>query len=184
MGKVGFLVNTQTEAGNNQSRRVRNPLWSLAREHMRRTDKEITDLRQMDDIIRGSLVCRVALAKDNMPYVVPLSFGYDGTAIYLHTAPDGKKIEHFLANPQVCFEFERNVELRRHPRSACQWTFNFESVIGYGAISELVEPAHKTCALNEIMRQYSGKAWPLESAAVAKVRLWKIAIISMTGKQS
>jgi len=151
---------------------------------MRRTDKEITDQRLIDEIIRGSLVCRVAMAKDNAPYVVPMSFGYDGAAIYLHTAPEGKKIEHFQANPQVCFEFERNVELRRDPQSACKWTFSFESVIGYGIISELVVPAQKEHALNEIMRQYSGKTWPFESASVAKVRVWRIAIASMTGKQS
>jgi len=151
---------------------------------MRRNDKEIADRRQIDEIIRGSLVCRVAMAKDNAPYVVPMSFGYDGAAIYLHTAPDGKKIEYFEANPQVCFEFERNVELRRDPQIACKWTFSFESVIGYGSISELVEPAQKERALNEIMRQYSGKTWPFESASVAKVRVWKIIISSMTGKQS
>jgi len=151
---------------------------------MRRTDKEIADRRQIDDIIRGSLVCRVAMAKDNAPYVVPMSFGYDGAAIYLHTASEGKKIEHFQANLQVCFEFERNVELRRDPQSACKWTFSFESVIGYGIISELVVPAQKEHALNEIMRQYSGKTWPFESASVAKVRVWRIAIASMTGKQS
>ncbi|MCX7825080.1 MAG: pyridoxamine 5'-phosphate oxidase family protein [Verrucomicrobiae bacterium] len=54
---------------------------------MRRTDKEISDRRQKDEIIRGSLVCRVAMAKDNAPYVVSMSFGYDGAAIYLHAAP-------------------------------------------------------------------------------------------------
>ncbi|HOW64755.1 MAG TPA: pyridoxamine 5'-phosphate oxidase family protein [Candidatus Paceibacterota bacterium] len=151
---------------------------------MRRTDKEITDPRQIDEIIRDSLVCRVAMAKDNAPYVVPMSFGYDGAAIYLHTAPGGKKVECFEANPQVCFEFERNVELRRNPQIACKWSFNFESVIGYGTISELAELAQKEHALNEIMRQYSGKTWPFESASVAKVRVWKIAIASMTGKQS
>ncbi|OHE74960.1 MAG: hypothetical protein A2107_14120 [Verrucomicrobia bacterium GWF2_62_7] len=151
---------------------------------MRRTDKEIADRQQIDEIIRGSLVCRVAMAKDNTPYVVPMSFGYDGAAIYLHTAPEGKKIEYFAANPQVCFEFEHNVELRRDPQSACKWTFSFESVIGYGTISELVEPVQKEQALNEIMRQYSGRTWPFEAASVAKVRVWKIAITSMTGKQS
>jgi nitroimidazol reductase NimA-like FMN-containing flavoprotein (pyridoxamine 5'-phosphate oxidase superfamily) len=151
---------------------------------MRRTDKEISDRRQMDEIIRGSLVCRMAMAKDNAPYVVPMSFGYDGEAIYLHTALEGKKIECFEANPQVCFEFERNVELRRDPQSACKWTFSFESVIGYGTISELVKPTQKERALNEIMRQYSGKTWPFESASVAKVRVWKIAISSMAGKRS
>lgn len=151
---------------------------------MRRTDKEIADRRQIDDIIRGSLVCRVATAKDNTPYVVPMSFGYDGVAIYFHTAPAGKKTEHFEANPQVCFEFERNVELRRDQQTACKWSFDFESVIGYGTISELAEPAQKENALNEIMRQYSGSTWPFESASVAKVRVWNITITSMTGKQS
>ena len=151
---------------------------------MRRSDKEIKDRRQIDAIIRDSLVCRVAMAKDNVPYVIPLSFGYDGAAIYLHTAPEGKKIEHFLANPQVCFEFERNVELLRDPQIACKWTFGFESVIGYGTIAELLESVKKEHALNEIMRQYSGRDWPFEKTSLAKVRAWKIAISSISGKQS
>jgi uncharacterized protein len=151
---------------------------------MRRADKQIADQRQMDEIIRGSLVCRVALARDNVPYVVPMSFGYDGQAIYLHTAPEGRKIDFFTANPEVCFEFERHVELVRDPETACKWTFRYESVIGYGTLSEIMEPAGKEPALNEIMRQYSGRAWPFEAGSAGKVRVWKIAIRVMTGKQS
>lgn len=151
---------------------------------MKRTDKEVTNPRQIEDIIRGSLICHVALAKDNAPYVVPMSFGYDGTAIYLHTAGTGKKIEYFESNPNVCFEFEQGIELRRDPHTACKWSFGFESVIGYGSISELLAPAQKEYALNEIMRQYSGKRWPLEETSIAHVRVWKITIASMTGKQS
>jgi nitroimidazol reductase NimA-like FMN-containing flavoprotein (pyridoxamine 5'-phosphate oxidase superfamily) len=138
----------------------------------------------MDGIIRGSRVCRVALSKDNQPYLVPMSFGYDGRDLYFHTASEGKKLEYFRANPQVCFEFERQVALRQHPQNACQWTFSFESVIGYGTISELLEPAEKARALNEIMKQYSGKEWSFESASLAVVRVWKVAITTMTGKQS
>lgn len=41
----------------------------------------------------------------------------------------------------------------------CKGSFNFESVIGYGTISELVEPAQKEQVLNQIMRQYSGQTW-------------------------
>jgi uncharacterized protein len=151
---------------------------------MRRNDREITSRRQMDAIIRGSLVCRVALAKDDEPYLVPLSFGYDGRAIYFHTAPTGKKIEYWEANPRVCFEFERGVTLRRHPESACKWSFHFESVIGHGTLSEVRGPAEKARALNHMMRQYSGRRWPFESGAVAQVRVWKLTIISMTGKRS
>ena len=34
---------------------------------MRRSDKEITNRDQLEAIIRGSLVCRLALARDNVP---------------------------------------------------------------------------------------------------------------------
>jgi len=151
---------------------------------MRRNDKEILERQQLDDIIRGSLVCRVAMAKDNVPYLVPMSFGYDGAAIFLHTAPEGKKIQHFESNPQVCFEFERGVELRPSPDLACKWSFDFETVIGYGTISELTQLAAKEHALNQIMRQYSARTWQFDPLAVGKVRVWRILISSMTGKRS
>ncbi len=151
---------------------------------MRRTDKEIVRREEIDAIIRGSQVCRLALAKDNEPYLVPVSFGYDGAAIYLHTAPAGRKIDFFLANPRVCFEFERNVEIHTDPALACKWTMRYESVIGWGRIAEVTESAAKERALNAVMRQYSGRDWTFESAAVARVRTWRIAIDEMTAKRS
>lgn len=151
---------------------------------MRRTDKEITDRAHIDAIIRDSLVCRLALAKDNVPYLVPVSFGYDGRAIFFHTAATGKKIEHFLANPQVCFEFERNVTLRRHPEIACKWSMNYECVVGFGTIAEITDPAEKETGLNAIMEFYSGTRWPFDPREVAGVRVWRIDIASLTAKQS
>jgi len=152
---------------------------------MRRSDKVITDRQQLDAIIRGSQVCRLALITEGRPYLVPLSFGYDGTVIYFHTAPEGRKISAFLADGEVCFECERNVEVRRGSEdNACQWSMNFESVIGYGTIAELTADADKRHALNQIMRQYSGKDWDFEPPAMAKTRAWKLTISSMTGKTS
>jgi nitroimidazol reductase NimA-like FMN-containing flavoprotein (pyridoxamine 5'-phosphate oxidase superfamily) len=124
------------------------------------------------------------LAKNGSPYLVPLSFGYDGIFIYVHTAAVGKKIDYWETNGRICFEFERNVELRRNAKNACNWTFAFESVIGYGTISEVTDPAAKEHALNEIMRQYSGRAWSIETASAIKVRVWRITIASLTGKHS
>lgn len=151
---------------------------------MRRTDKEIVDRQEIDAIVRGSSVCRLALAKDNEPYLVPVSFGYDGGAIYLHTAPTGRKIEFFRANARVCFEFERGVEVRTDPSLACRWTLRYESVIGWGTIAEVTEPPGKERALNAVMRQYSGREWAFDPAAVAKVRAWKITIEEIGGKRS
>ncbi len=99
---------------------------------MRRTDKEVASRKEIDEIIRGSHVCRIGLAMDNMPYIVPVSFGYDGTSIYIHTAIEGKKVDYIKTNNNVCFEFERNVILNKDPDKACKWTFSYQSVIGWG----------------------------------------------------
>ena len=151
---------------------------------MRRKDKAITNRKQMDAIIRGCLVCHLAVTKDNQPYLVPVSFGYDGKALYVHTATEGMKLDFFAANPRVCFEFERGVEVRSHPDLACKWSLAYESVIGFGVIGEVTEATQKQQALNHIMLQYSGSSWPIEETSLAKTRVWKIAIESLTGKRS
>jgi uncharacterized protein len=151
---------------------------------MRRTDKEIVSREEMDGIIRGSHVCRIAMAMDNMPYIVPVSFGYDGESIYIHTAKEGKKINYFRNNNNVCFEFERNVKLVGDPENACRWTFFYESVIGFGKIFELKSLEQRENGLNKIMSLYSGKEWVFGEDPLKNIRVWKIEIASMTGKKS
>ena len=151
---------------------------------MRRADQEITERALIFQIINSAQVCRLGLAMGNRPYVLPVSFGYDGHAIYFHTAPEGRKITFLAKNPHVCFEVEHGVEIVRHDTNPCQWTFSFQSVIGYGTVVELLTTAEKIEGLNHIMRHYSGRAWPLSAAEVENLRVWRIAIESLTGKQS
>ena len=151
---------------------------------MRRSEKEISDRRTIDKIIAGCNICRIALARDNAPYMIPISFGYDGKCLYFHTAPTGKKIDYFLANPQVCFEFERSIKLVTDENKACKWSFSFQTVIGYGEIYEVIEKDLKAEALNQIMLHYSGKSWPYSEASIKSVRVWRLEIESLSGKQS
>jgi nitroimidazol reductase NimA-like FMN-containing flavoprotein (pyridoxamine 5'-phosphate oxidase superfamily) len=152
---------------------------------MRRADKEVIDPGIIAQVISNSQVCRLGLAKDNVPYVIPVSFGYDGASLYIHTAHAGRKIEFFEANPTVCLEFEHAVTLKTDESSACDWSFSFQSVVGYGIISELTDQKEKSSALQLIMGQYSEqKEWSFSAAGVAGVRVWKIAIESLSGKQS
>jgi nitroimidazol reductase NimA-like FMN-containing flavoprotein (pyridoxamine 5'-phosphate oxidase superfamily) len=151
---------------------------------MRRTDKEITDPALINQIIERSQMCRLGLAKDNIPYVLPVSFGYDGTAVYFHTATEGRKIDFMTANDRVCFEFEHGVELLRHDSTPCKWSFSFQSVIGYGTVQELTELSEKTAGLNTIMKHYSGREWSFTAADLETIRVWRIGIESLTGKQS
>ena len=151
---------------------------------MRRTDKEITDRAIMQRIIEQCQVCRLGLAHENIPYVLPVSFGYADGTLYFHTACEGRKIEFLTANPTVCVEFEHDVRLVPHDTSPCKWTFSFQSVIGYGRVHELTDAASKAAGLNQIMRHYSGREWPMDGENLDSIRVWKVAIEHLTGKQS
>ena len=151
---------------------------------MRRKDKEITDRKLISDIIRKCQVCRLGLARDSAPYVIPVSFGFDGDALYFHTAKEGKKIDYITANNSVCFEFEHGVHVLPDESSPCKWSFSFQSVVGYGKIHELVTESAKTVGLKQIMEHYSDQEWVFGDKALNTIRVWKITIDAMTGKQS
>jgi len=151
---------------------------------MRRTDREISTRSEIDEVIRDSQVCHLAVAAEGDPYVVPVSFGYDGVAVYFHTASDGKKIDIINSNPRVCVEFERNVRLVTDESDPCRWSFSFESVIGYGAAVELRDQEEKAHGLNQIMLHYSGREWQFDAAMLAGTRVWRVLLESVTGKRS
>jgi len=151
---------------------------------MRRRDKEISTREEIDAVIREADVCHLAFSVGDEPYVIPISFGYDGEALYLHTAKTGKKIDFIELNNRVCFELETNVVLQTDENDACMWTFTFESVIGHGTISELTHAEAKAHGLNQIMEHYSGRKWEMGGNALATTRVWRVAVESVTGKRS
>ena len=151
---------------------------------MRRKDRQITDREQIDAVIRGCTVCHLALAVDNEPYVLPICFGYDGKSLFIHTAPAGKKIDFMTANPRVGFAMDRNVRLLAAESDPCRFSFAFESVMGSGTIHELEDYPDKCHALDWIMRQYSPGQWHFVPEQLRNVRIWRIAIESLTAKRS
>jgi nitroimidazol reductase NimA-like FMN-containing flavoprotein (pyridoxamine 5'-phosphate oxidase superfamily) len=151
---------------------------------MRRSDKEITDLETIHAIVRGCEVCRLGLAVDGEPYVVPVSFGFNGESVFFHTAKHGKKIDMMAANPRVCVQFERNVKLVTDDEDACSWTFHFESVIGFGSVTELVAGRDKIIGLNRIMKHYSNRDWTFQGPSLDSTRVWRVDLDGLTGKRS
>jgi nitroimidazol reductase NimA-like FMN-containing flavoprotein (pyridoxamine 5'-phosphate oxidase superfamily) len=71
---------------------------------MRRTDREIQNADLMESIIKNGKYAVVALCKENEPYIVTLSYGYDASSrsFYFHGARAGLKLDFLRANPQVC----------------------------------------------------------------------------------
>ena len=151
---------------------------------MRRKEKEIANRDEIDGILKEALVCRVAFARSDEPYLVPLFYGYDGKCLYFHSAREGKKIVYLRTNSRVCFEVERNVELITHETDGCAWSARFESVIGFGRAVELTGTEEKTRGLNTIMEHYSRKTWRFDPKVLEKTAVWGVEIESLTGKRS
>ncbi|MFX1456433.1 MAG: pyridoxamine 5'-phosphate oxidase family protein [Promethearchaeota archaeon] len=72
--------------------------------HMRRNEKEITDKGEIFNIIKSGKYTSISLSKENEPYIITLSYGFDSNknALYFHCAAEGQKIDFVKSNPYVC----------------------------------------------------------------------------------
>ena len=60
---------------------------------MRRSEQEITNRAEIEEIISKAQVCRIALSENDTPYIIPVCFGCEGDALYFHSAKMGRKLD-------------------------------------------------------------------------------------------
>ncbi|MCP3944076.1 MAG: pyridoxamine 5'-phosphate oxidase family protein [Desulfobacteraceae bacterium] len=137
----------------------------------------------IEAVIYKSMVCRIGLSENNIPYIVPLCFGYQDNTIYVHGSLKGKKIDILKKNQIVCFEFDTNTEILPGEKP-CEWSMKYQSVVGFGKALFLEKIEDKKKALNIIMKQYSDSPFSFSQKAITGTAVIKIEIESMTGKQS
>lgn len=150
---------------------------------MRRRDREITDISVMESIIRDSSVCRMGLCDGDRPYVVPMNFGYRDGKVYMHSALEGKKLDIIRKNPDVCLEFETDLEIVR-AEEACSFSMKYRSVIAWGKASIQEEAKDKAYGLNVIMEHYTGREFEFPVQALTRIVVIRVDIEEMTGKQN
>ena len=150
---------------------------------MRRKEQEITDIDDLNEIICSAQVCRLGLSDENIPYIVPLSFGYKDKTLYFHSAAEGKKIEIIKRNPNVCFEFDQSIEVLEAEKP-CSWGMKYQSVIGFGRASLIDDIHKKRDALDIIMGQYTKQSYDFDDNFLQATAVIKVEIDKMTGKQS
>lgn len=56
-------------------------------------------------VIADQRLARMACAKDNIPYVIPIYYAYDGNHLYAFSMP-GKKVDFLRANPHACLQLD------------------------------------------------------------------------------
>jgi len=150
---------------------------------MRKKEKEITGIEEIEEIIKKAEICRIGLVDKEEPYIVPVCFGYEGSTLYFHSAPEGRKIDLIRRNNRVCFEIDNDVEIV-NAEKPCGWTARYRSVIGVGRAVILERNEEKKHGLNVIMRQYSENISGMEFETLDLTSVIKIEIEHIAAKKS
>lgn len=82
----------------------------LLGEMMRRKDRELP-VELIPEVMEQALFGTLSTVnKDGVPYSLPISYVYDGKAVYVHGTTTGQKIDNIMANPNVSFSVVTDVE--------------------------------------------------------------------------
>ena len=153
---------------------------------MRRSDREITDVKAIEAFIAKEQIMRIAFYDNGEIYIVPVNYGYTNDsgqyAFYFHGAKAGRKYELSKESPNIGFEIDGNYELMEAD-IACDFSAKFQSVVGTGKISIVEVREEKIKGLNVLMRQTSGKAeWQYSEEMVNAVAVYKVDVNEISCK--
>ena len=144
----------------------------------------ITELSQQQSraLLAGLGIGKLACARDNQPYIVPIFFVYEKNHLYGFSTI-GRKIEWMRANPLVCVQAD---EIRSY--------FHWTSVIVLGRYEELPDDrAHSKTLRHAIALLSERSPWWQAAHATDRLRgragapspvLFRVVITEITGRHA
>lgn len=152
--------------------------------HMRRRDKEITDIQVIKKILKSAKYVTVAMSMDNQPYLVSLSHGYDENrnCLYFHCAEEGKKLHYLRANNAVWGQ-----ALLDYGYVQGECDHSFASVHFKGKVTFITDPKEKLHAVQTMISQLDKSPESLiaklKAEKLKNTLVGRIDIETMTGKK-
>jgi len=143
----------------------------------------ITEQAEIESIIHSCQTCVVSFGSTE-PYALPMNFAYRDQCIYLHSGPEGHKLDLLAQNSKVCIVFiSPNQKLVcQHPDVGCSYSMKGKSVMAFGK-TELIETnSEKREIMDFFMKQYTEHPVSYGEAAIAHVKVWRVKIDKMTAK--
>lgn len=95
--------------------------------------------QEIETLLKSEIIGRLACFADEIGYVVPISYAYDGEYIYVH-AKEGMKVDMMRKNPKVCFQTDKMQDMA-----------NWQSVVVWGEYEELKSETERAKALKKLM---------------------------------
>ncbi len=148
---------------------------------MRRFKQQLS-AEEVERILRNGKYCVMAVSGDDgYPYAVPVNYVYDGTAIFIHSAAQGHKIDALRRNPKcsLCMVDKDDVIPE-------EFTSYFRSVIVFGKAHFVETTDEKIAALRLLGDKYSPGIDPEAEIArfIKTVSILRIDIESVSGKEA
>ncbi|MHA1199595.1 MAG: pyridoxamine 5'-phosphate oxidase family protein [Candidatus Heimdallarchaeaceae archaeon] len=153
---------------------------------MRRKEKAIEDIEELQHILHTVKYVTVAMCQDNEPYLVTLSHGYDSEehCIFFHCASEGKKIDILKENNIV---WGQALVDEGYIQGACDHLY--ATVQFKGKVRFLEDFEEKKAALEFMINNLEEKPEAvaekqLTEQSVTRVSVGRIDIEYMSGKKS
>lgn len=154
---------------------------------MRRKDREVTNVDEIEAIMERCDVCRIAINDEVYPYILPVNFGFERVSeefiIYIHGSRQGTKHELIKRNNRVSFEMDCSHNLiQPNGEESCTASMTYESVIGQGEMS-LLSDYEKERALSIILKHYHIESKKFNPIHLANTAVYSIKCSSYTAKR-
>jgi nitroimidazol reductase NimA-like FMN-containing flavoprotein (pyridoxamine 5'-phosphate oxidase superfamily) len=155
---------------------------------MRRKDRELTDPAEIRAVLERADACHLALSDNNVPHLVTMNFGLKidkNVVLYLHSAPEGRKIDILKRNNLVCFGADIDHELLISDTGiGCGCAMNYSSVTGMGYVSFITERKEKLQALEAIMKHYTRQpSYSFQEEMLERTTILRLDVKEITGKR-
>ena len=152
---------------------------------MRRIDRALSGTA-LEDVLRRGRVLHLGLQDGDVPYVVPVNYGFaveaDKRVLYFHGAQEGKKLDVLRRNPNAAFCVDLDQGVNRGETS-CAWSCSYESVMGQGVVTELQSPEDKYRGLACILAQYAPEEpFSAPEQVLERTAVLRLEITACTGK--
>ena len=153
--------------------------------HMRRRDKEITNVKTMKKILKSTEFVTIALCKGDQPYLVSLSHGYDEThnCIYFHCATEGKKLTYLKANNIVWGQALLDYG---YAEGECDHIYASVHFSGRVTLVDKIDEKLRAiqCMMKQIDRNPEALIAKLDSEELKRIVIGRIDLNYMSGKKS
>ena len=111
-------------------------------------EREIKSDTEIAEILKKGKYTVISMCKDNDPYIVTMSYGYDAEkkALYFHSSPEGLKLDFIAGNPRVCATV---IEDGGYVQGECE--HNFRTVVFRGIMTIVTDADEKKHGMNILL---------------------------------